>query len=270
MRTRSDRFVQIVRDESVRSKRAVAKPIHETRNGRRMLIIENLSLSELNERMSTPGGKEEIKKGLMQKFRDSEAVDLALDLLGIAAGLGADTAAAVTVGGVAIPAYLLAAVPDLLNCARHAARGKYIEAGIYFLCAIPIIGDAVGVEKIASESVIKLIQKIRKIGKSAKASKIIPSTIPKFKRVIEKHFPETDSDKIIDTAKTIVGDDAQKLESLLRGELDVSDDEIEDAIGKLASKESGDSSSSDTKQKKSSGTKKDLSESRRIKILIGK
>jgi len=43
-------------------------------------------------------------------------------------------------------------VPDLVNAAGYAARGKWGEAGMSALMAIPLLGDMFGVKKVADNT----------------------------------------------------------------------------------------------------------------------
>jgi hypothetical protein len=154
-----------------------------------------------------------VRKSLMEKFNDSKVVDFGLDVLGTVAGYVADAAVAGSVGLGAPVAYTLAAVPDLLNSIRHASRGERGEAAIYFLCALPIIGEVLGPVKISMKvlgtaaragEVYDVIKKIRKLTKTARASRLPVKTINKIKKVCDEHFPSFDIDETLEDAKIIM------------------------------------------------------------------
>lgn len=174
---------------------------------------------------------ERVRKGLGARFRDSRIIDFGLDILGTVGGWIAD-ASVVATGGLDAPvAYTLAAVPDLLNSMRHAARGESFDAAVYFLCALPIIGDVLGPARISvklfgsarrAEDVGKMIIQIRKLSKSAKTAKLTSGVISKIKEVCNEHVPGFDVDAVADDARVI-----------LRG----SEDEVNDLISRSRVKE---------------------------------
>ena len=154
-----------------------------------------------------------VRKSLMEKFNNSKVVDFGLDILGTVAGYVADAAVAGSLGLGAPVAYTLAAVPDLLNSIRHASRGEKGEAAIYFLCALPIIGEVLGPVKISMKvlgtaaragEVYNVIKNIRKLTKAARVSRLPVKTINKIKSVCDEHFPSFDIDETLEDAKIIM------------------------------------------------------------------
>lgn len=178
-----------------------------------------------------PDHAERVREGLGTRFRDSRIIDFGLDILGTVGGWIAD-ASVVATGGLDAPvAYTLAAVPDLLNSMRHAARGESFDAAVYFLCALPIIGDVLGPARISvklfgsarrAEDVSKMIIQIRKLSKSAKTAKLTSGVVSKIKEVCNEHVPGFDVDAVADDARVI-----------LRG----SEDEVNDLISRSRVKE---------------------------------
>jgi hypothetical protein len=161
--------------------------------------------------------REEVESSIWAKFRDSKMVDFALDILGTGAGWAADAATAGT-GGVGAPTYVIAAVPDLVNCARHADRGEKLDAAIYFLCALPIIGDTLGPVKIAMHAlgdareavkIFEIIKNIRRLIKALKVTRAFKNAYKSIKSVMLKFFPGDNVKSSLDHADVILsGSDA--------------------------------------------------------------
>lgn len=164
-----------------------------------------------------------VRKSLMEKFNNSKVVDFGLDILGTVAGYVADAAVVGSVGLGAPAAYTLAAVPDLLNSIRHASRDEKGEAAIYFLCALPIIGEVLGPVKISMKvlgtaaragEVYNVIKNIRKLTKAARAARLPVKTINKIKEVCDNHFPNFDIDETLQGAKIIMTGSRNEVDEL--------------------------------------------------------
>jgi hypothetical protein len=213
----STRFRQILREETKRNLVSTRKPLYESIRGKSFLIIENLSAKEVADKMDTKEGKEEIRKSLWEKFRDNSAVDLGLDLLGLAAG---DVAIALT-PFTAGAAPIIAMIPDLLNAVRKFARGDKFGGAISLICAIPIAGDAfadfLAIEKFAfkgTEATIAVIKSIsmffREHGDTARKINTGTSAIMK---VVAEHLPAAKEHHkdITDTVSALTSGDQEKI-----------------------------------------------------------
>lgn len=183
------------------------------------------------EQAGEPDHVESVREGLSARFRDSRIIDFGLDILGTIGGWVADASVAVTGGADAPVAYTLAAVPDLLNSMRHAARGESFDAAVYFLCALPIIGDVLGPARISvklfgsaryADDIRNMIMMIRKLVKTTKTAKVTGSLISKIKEVCSKHVPSFNVDAVANDALVI-----------LKG----SDEQIDDLISRSRAKE---------------------------------
>lgn len=116
--------------------------IRESRIGVTGLMLESMNFKQLYEAVENDDeSKKSFMKKLWEKFRDSEMVDLGLDLLGVIAG---NVAAAETVAtaGFGAPGLIVAMIPDLLNAFRRFARGDKFQGALSLICAIPLGGDA--------------------------------------------------------------------------------------------------------------------------------
>lgn len=182
-----------------------------------------------------------VRKSLMEKFNDSKVVDFGLDVLGTVAGYVADAAVAGSAGLGAPAAYTLAAVPDLLNSIRHAARGDRGDAAIYFLCALPIIGEVLGPVKISMKvlgtaaragEVYDLIKTIRRLIKVAKISRIPVKITNKIKEVCEDHFPDFDFDSVVKDARVVMSGTRAEIDELF--DVSSSDYTVSTEAGPLA------------------------------------
>ena len=238
--------------------------IHEGRHDR-MLMIESNLLRDLPRILENDEKKEELEKGLMAKFRDSETVDSALDFLS-GMGLAASaTGAAETATGlgatIGIPSMTIGTaisfVADIVNSFRRAARGEYFGAAIYLMFAIPVAGD--------------LLQGVSWLGKSGKA------TLASMKPVLAWMRETSNSSKkekvgkaalqIVDLAsKKLPGASEHKAE--MKKALDAVISGDMDAVRKAAG-EIGENALADEIKKR--GEKKDdkesISESRLLEII---
>lgn len=178
-----------------------------------------------NETTSPDEEVEKVKKSLMRRFNDSKIVDFGLDILGTVGGYVAAGAGAGSMGLGAAPAYVLAAVPDLLNSIRHAVRGESFDAAIYFLCALPIIGEVLGPVRISmkllgtaarASEVYAVIDRIRKLVKGLKASRTTKNVVSKIKDSCEKYFPDFDSDSVERDALIVLNGSDDEVDELLR------------------------------------------------------
>jgi hypothetical protein len=185
----------------------------------------------------------QVKKSLLRRFNDSKVVDFGLDLLGTFGGYLAAGASVGSMGLGAPPAYVLAAVPDLINSVRHAARGKNLDAAIYFLCALPVIGEVLGPVKISMKllgtaaraaDVFDLIDQVRKLIKGLKAVKGVKNASSKIKEICEKYFPDFDADSIEQDAFIILEGSDDEVDDLLRRNGYI-DDENDDDVSTEAS-----------------------------------
>ncbi len=170
-------------------------------------------------------GIEHVKKSLFRRFNDSKIVDFGLDVLGTVGGYVAGAATAGSMGLGAAPAYVLAAVPDLLNSLRHGLRGDAFGAGIYFLCALPIIGEVLGPVRLSmkflgtaarTDEVYHVIDQARTFAKQLKASGVTKGAVKKVKEVSEKHLTGFDGDTVERDARTILYGTDEEVDELLR------------------------------------------------------
>jgi len=217
MKISSTRFRQILREETKRNLVSTRKPLYESIRGKSFLIIENLSSSELSDKMDTKEGKEEIRKSLWEKFKDNSAVDLGLDLLGLVAG-DVGSVLGIPTGGAAP---IITMIPDLLNAARKFARGDKFGGALSLICAIPIAGDAFANYLEASkfsfkgaEATIAVVRSIsaffKEHGDTAKKINTGSSAIMK---VVAEHLPAAKEhhQDITNTISAITSGDKEKI-----------------------------------------------------------
>ena len=213
----STRFRQILREETKRNLSHTRKPLYESIRGRSFLIIENLSVADLSEKMKSEEGKKEVKASLWEKFRDNSAVDLGLDLLGLAAGDVSFALAPFTAGGAPI----IAMIPDLLNAVRKFARGDKFGGTISLICAVPLAGDAfasyMAINKItfkgagATMAIVKSISAFfKEHGDTARKINTGSSAIM---NVVAKHLPAAKEhhQDIADTVSAFTSGDKEKI-----------------------------------------------------------
>lgn len=172
-----------------------------------------------------PSDSEAVKDGLLSKFNNSKIVDFGLDFLG---SVGGWVAAGVTAGSMGLgapPAYVLAAVPDLVNSIRHAARGDRVNAAIYFLCALPVIGEVLGPVKLSmrllgtaarATDVYDLIVKVRNLISGLRTLKSAKKPIDSIKEIVRKHFPDFDVDSVERDAMVVLKGSDDEVEELVR------------------------------------------------------
>ena len=235
----STRFCQILHEETKRNLSHTRKPLYESIRGRSFLIIENLSNSELSEKMESEEGKKEIKATLWEKFRDSSAVDLGLDLLGLAAGNVAVALAPFTSGAAPI----IAMIPDLLNAVRKFARGDKFGGAISLICVIPFAGDAfanfLAIEKFAFRGTDATINTVRSISaffrKHGDTAKKISTSAEAIMKVVAKHLPAAKDhhQDITDTIHSLTSGDKEKIiEVAKESGAKIANREIEKRLGK--------------------------------------
>lgn len=156
-------------------------------------LIESKSITEIGRLLEEKESQEKIKKGLLAKIRDSEMLDAGLDILS-AIGVGLEAAGAAetaTVAGapIGIPSLTVGAaisiVADLINAIRRAARGDYLDAAMYVIFAVPIIGDVLQIGK-GSASIMKVMKWMRDSSNSAKKAKLLASTTKLVDLSVEK------------------------------------------------------------------------------------
>jgi len=237
-------------EESVDDK--INDPVVNTTDARRKEGEPNDEKVDQETNPEDESDKEKVKKSLMEKFNDSKVVDFGLDILGTVSGYVADAAVAGSMGLGAPVAYTLAAVPDLLNSIRHAARGERGEAAIYFLCALPIIGEVLGPVKIAmkvlgtaarAREVYAVIKNIRKLTKAAGVSKLPVDTAKKIKEVCDDHFPSYDANKTFQDANILMNGNKSEVAEIFK----VSSQEDTNADNKDASADTVTTSTSTVK-----------------------
>ena len=165
--------------------------IKESRSSRCSLMIESAPISRLSAILESKDGREEIKKGLMAKFRDSSLVDIGLDILsgiGISAAAGGLVATATGIGSIAgIPISTVglgvSVVADVINALRNAFRADYFSAILYLIFAIPGAGDLlqtpalagkVGVKtgKLATSFILKMFPKLHLAAQAGKLKRV--------------------------------------------------------------------------------------------------
>lgn len=272
----NERFRQILREETKRSL-ATRRPLYESIKGRSFLIIENLSNKELSDKMESDEGREEVKKSLWEKFRDSTAVDIGLDILGLALSAAAAPASVATFGASEI----IAMIPDVLNAVRKFARGDTLSGVFSLMCAVPIAGDAFA-GFIAAKNItfaggkvtletIKLISTFCKThGKAAKAVRLSSASIMK---VVAKYLPEAkDHHKDITDMVTVMtsGDEEEMIKAVKKSGANIIEKEISKKLdAPKRSKSSKKSGSSDNLPREDN-----LSESqtviRKLEIIMGR
>lgn len=144
------------------------------------VLIESRSIAEIGRLLEEKESQETIKKGLLAKLRDSDMLDTGLDMLSVfgvgleAAGGGAAAtgvglvpgAGALTVGAT------ISIVADLINAIRRASRGDYLDAAMYVMFAVPLVGDVLQLGK-NSMSLMKILKWMRDSSNSAKKTKIL-------------------------------------------------------------------------------------------------
>lgn len=220
MAINTTRFRQILREEAKKNLLSSRKPLYESINGRSFLIIENLSSAQLTDKMRSKEGKEEIKKSLWEKFRDSSAVDIGLDILGLLAGDAAKFLDIPT-GGLA---EVVAMVPDLLNATRKFARGDKFGGTISLICAVPFAGDLFAnfleAEKLGIAGAKATAATVRSISAFFKehgaAAKKVSTSVPAIMKVVAEHFPAAAEhhQDITNTISAFTSGDEEKIKKI--------------------------------------------------------
>lgn len=171
---------------------------------------------------------EEAEKTLMAKFRDSEMVDLGLGLLGAVGGYVAGLATAGSMGLGAPLAYTVAALPDLINSARFAARGQRMEALVAFLSALPIIGEVLGPARISlrlfggvdkTMKIIGLLKKIRTAKQVIQGTHKIKTCTDKIIDFCEEYMPEFNVKQVVGDVETVLDGTDEEVEELVRSDM---------------------------------------------------
>ena len=115
-----------------------------------------------------------------------DGIQLTLDLLGLIPGVGA--------------------IPDLVNAAIYALRGKWLEAGLSIIAAVPGVGDVATGTKIARRGVtraarIKKVEAIKSAIKNNDAAYFVDKDISR--RQLQKNgMSSRDADKFLNDIKT--------------------------------------------------------------------
>ena len=235
----STRFCQILHEETKRNLSHTRKPLYESIRGRSFLIIENLSNSELSKKLKSKEGKKEIKATLWEKFRDSSAVDLGLDLLGLAAGDIAKFLAFQTLGLTEV----VAMIPDLINAIRKFSRGDKFGGAISLICAVPFAGDAfanfLAIEKFAFRGTDATINTVRSISaffrKHGDTAKKISTSAEAIMKVVAANLPAAKDhhQDITDTIHSLTSGDKKKIiEVAKESGAKIANREIEKVLGK--------------------------------------
>lgn len=247
----NERYVHIIRD-GVSNKRA---------------LIESRPLSDLPRLLERQEGEDEIKKGLFAKLRDSELVDVGLDIL---SGLGVTAAAggaAASIGGVtALVGVPIATVgeaitlgADLINAARRALRGEFFNSALYVLFSVPALGDALQASAYVGGGVKSVIRTIKPVldwmkaaENSSNKSKLLNSGI----KLIQLGF------KKIPGASSYEDDVKKAMEALASGDLD----EIERVADQIGDESMSNELKKIAREDAESGSKK-IDESRFVTIV---
>jgi len=166
--------------------------VMESRRGSGVLV-ESRSIAEIGRLLEEKESQEEIKKGLLAKIRDSDMLDAGLDMLSaFGVGLEASGAAETATGigaAIGIPSLTVGAaisiVADLINAIRRAARGDYLDAAMYVIFAVPLVGDAMQLGK-SSMSLVKVMKWMRDSSNAAKKAKLLASTAKLVDLGVEK------------------------------------------------------------------------------------
>jgi hypothetical protein len=265
----SKRFRQILREETKRNLVSTRKPLYESIRGKSFLIIENLSSSELSDKMDTKEGKEEIRKSLWEKFRDNSAVDLGLDLLGLVAG-NVGSVLGIPTGGAAP---IIAMIPDLLNAARKFARGDKFGGALSLICAIPIAGDAFANYLTASrfsfkgaETTIAVVRSLSTFFKEhGDTARKINTGASAIMKVVAEHLPEAKEHHkdITDAVSSLTSGDQEKIIKVAEKSGAKFDNED-------LSKDKGQSKNVDTSEKNDAVTESRRLRNRKLQIVMGR
>lgn len=277
----STRFRQILREEAKRNLSHTRKPLYESIRGRSFLIIENLSSSDLTEKMKSKEGKEEVKASLWEKFRDNDAVDIGLDILALGAG---DIA-----GLLAIPsggaAEVVAMIPDLLNAVRKFSRGDKFGGAISLICAIPIAGDLfanfVAAEKLSFKGVDATVTTVRTISAFFKehgdAARKINTSTAAIMKVVKNNLPADLKDHAGDITNTISAVTSGDKEKLMQVAKDSGAKIVKREISKNVSASFKSDKESDSDNSGITGKENDLaaesrtrSRNRKLRIIMGR
>jgi hypothetical protein len=201
--------------------------VKESRTNRNSLMIESAPASKLRALLESKEGKEDVKKSLLAKLRDSSLVDVGLDILsGIGVSLeGGGIAASMTgvgaIGGVPIATIGAATsvVADLINALRHALRGDHFSAVLYVIFAIPGGGDILQTvgwastgAKLTAKKIVEFYPKLRQLAKAGKLKRVAEAAY-KLLEMGLKHVPGLDkhSAPLRNTLKAILDGDPEEI-----------------------------------------------------------